>query len=101
MGRFPRYNGWMSALSPPALLPAEDRPEFAVFAERLGAGAAKLSSVRELHAWLSSLDPAAPLEIRCDRLEAAARWLRASGAIPPREVGDAAEPTPTRRLRLL
>src|SRR4051794_62414 len=91
----------MSALSPPALLPAEDRPDFATFAERLGAGAAKLRSVRELHAWLASPDRAAPLEIRCDRLEAAARWLRTSGAIPQRERVDPAEPMPTRRLRLL
>jgi site-specific recombinase len=97
----------MSIASTPALAAAEELPDLGTFAERVAAGASRLKSVRELHAWLASLDPLAPLEIRCERLEVLARWLRASGPIPPRAGFDAsdstdqADPTSTRRLRLL
>jgi site-specific recombinase len=71
------------------------------FAERLGAGAAKMRSVRELHTWLSLLAPEAPLATRVAQLGAGARWLVGSGPIPVADVRWYEEPAPTRRLRLL
>jgi site-specific recombinase len=96
----------MRESSTPALAPAlppslGEAPDLMRFAEALGPGAARLASVRELYAWLVSLDPSASLEVRTERLEAGARWLRRRGGLPLREAVAPDGPSPTRRLQLL
>src|SRR5690242_329871 len=73
------HDAMLPAAAPPA------PPGLDGFAERLGPGTAQLRSVRELHGWLLSLTPDAPLTARVAALQAGARWLTASGPIP---VGD-------------
>jgi site-specific recombinase len=85
--------------APSSALP--DVPDLLRFAEALAPGAARLKSVRELHAWLVSLDPSARPEARAAQLIVGVRWLRGRGAVPVREAGRLDEPSPTRRLRLL
>jgi site-specific recombinase len=84
----------------PSAAPAAP-PGLDAFAERLGAGAARIRSVRELHGLLLAMTPEAPLASRVAALQATARWLVAGGPIPVSDPRWYEEPAPTRRLRLL
>jgi site-specific recombinase len=76
-------------------------PDIETFCAALLPDVPRNKALRELYTLLGELEPAADLATRVNRLEALARWVRATGKLPLLEDAELAERPQVNRFRVL